>query len=105
MLDAPNSILHELTKKSKKDIEKQMRIEKLKKKTGYNKAYAIMLPFMTNKNVIVEELDFVEQILILKTRKRVARRIPRPLGAINRGAMIKIENIKECMQTNSKNCA
>lgn len=58
MLDAPNSILHELTKKSKKDIENQMRIEKLKKKTGYNKAYAIMLPIITNKKVNEKELIY-----------------------------------------------
>ena len=47
MLDDPNSILHELAEKSrtKKDVKKQRKIEKLKKKTGYNKAYASMPPF------------------------------------------------------------
>jgi len=46
-----------------------------------NKAYAIMLPFMAKKILIINGVAFRRIETDIGKRKRVARRIPRPLFA------------------------
>ena len=49
---------------------------------AHNKAYAIMLPVMTNENVIVNRVEFRRIDTDIEKQKRAARRIPSPLPAI-----------------------
>ena len=46
-----------------------------------NKAYAIMLPFMSNKNMIEKGVDLRRIDSDIEKQKRAARRIPSPLPA------------------------